>query len=134
MYTPQRPWSCTTSLKRLQITAVRRAYAAYRHDRWRRTRTDVMCSAGSGGERAKALETYALLSSRLADELGTDPPPETNELHLIILRDRASGDRSWRDAILAPADAVRNSHNAGRMGPAASGAVPARSELVGRAR
>ena len=45
-----------------------------------------MSACAAAGERAKALEAYAQLSSRLAKELGTDPAPDTRELHLAILR------------------------------------------------
>jgi DNA-binding SARP family transcriptional activator len=93
-----------------------------------------MSACAAAGERAKALETYAVLSGRLADELGTDPAPETSDLHLAILRDRAPGDSSRRDGILDPADAVREGHNARPVGRAwARGAASARAELVGRA-
>jgi DNA-binding SARP family transcriptional activator len=50
-----------------------------------------MSACAAAGERAKALEAYARLSSRLAEELGTDPAPDTRELHLAILRQRRSG-------------------------------------------
>ena len=48
-----------------------------------------MSACAAVGERAKALEAYARLSSRLAEELGSDPAPETQELHLAILRPAA---------------------------------------------
>jgi DNA-binding SARP family transcriptional activator len=51
-----------------------------------------MSACATAGERAKALEAYARLSSRLAEELGTDPAPETRELHVAILRQQRSGD------------------------------------------
>jgi DNA-binding SARP family transcriptional activator/tetratricopeptide (TPR) repeat protein len=51
-----------------------------------------MSACAAGGERAKALEAYARLSSRLAEELGTDPAPDTHELYLAILRQQRPGD------------------------------------------
>jgi len=57
-----------------------------------------MSACAAAGERAKALETYARLRSRLAEELGADPTPETSELHLAILRDQHPGDPGRRGA------------------------------------
>ena len=51
-----------------------------------------MSACAAGGERAKALEAYARLCSRLAEELGTDPAPDTHELYLAILRQQRPGD------------------------------------------
>ena len=77
-----------------------------------------MSACAAAGERAKALETYARLSSRLAEELGTDPAPDTQDLYLAILRQQRPGDPGLRDA-----------------GPARPGARPARSrDLAGRPR
>jgi hypothetical protein len=53
-----------------------------------------MSACAAGGERAKALEAYARLSSRLAEELRTDPAPDTHELYLAILRQQRPGDPS----------------------------------------
>src|SRR5213076_1115613 len=46
-----------------------------------------MSAAVAVGEQAKALAAYAALSERLAEQLGTDPAPQTRELHLAILRE-----------------------------------------------
>ena len=51
-----------------------------------------MSACAAGGERAKALEAYARLCGRLAEELGTDPAPDTHELYLAILRQQRPGD------------------------------------------
>jgi len=76
----------------------------------------LMSACAAAGERAKALETYARLSRRLAEELGTDPAPETHDLYLAILRQQRPGDPGRRDAR-----------------PARPGAHPARSrDLTGR--
>jgi DNA-binding SARP family transcriptional activator len=51
-----------------------------------------MSACAAGGERAKALEAYGRLRGRLAEELGTDPAPDTHELYLAILRQQRPGD------------------------------------------
>jgi len=49
-----------------------------------------MAGTAAVGERARALRAYAGLRQRLAEELGTDPAPQTRELHLAILREESS--------------------------------------------
>ncbi len=94
-----------------------------------------MSALAAAGERAKALETYAVLSSRLADELGTDPAPETAELHLSILRDQHSGETRRWERFMTVSGAVRNGHSVAGAGSAkTAGAMPARAGLVGRDR
>ena len=91
-----------------------------------------MSACAVAGERAKALETYARLSSRLAEELGTDPAPATSELHLAILRDQHPGDPGRGEASPARPGGGRS---AGTMHPApAARSAPARTGLVGRDR
>jgi DNA-binding SARP family transcriptional activator len=70
-------------------TAARYAEAAMAADpldelahRW------YMSACAAAGEPAKALAAYAALHERLASELGADPAPPTQELHLAILRDQ----------------------------------------------
>jgi DNA-binding SARP family transcriptional activator/tetratricopeptide (TPR) repeat protein len=94
-----------------------------------------MSACVAAGERARALETYARLRSRLAEELGTDPTPETSELHLAILRDQHPGDPGRHEASPAQPGGGRSGRSAGIMhpGPAARFA-PARAGLVGRDR
>ena len=60
-----------------------------------------MSACAAAGERARALETYARLRSRLAEELGADPAPDTNDLYLAILRQHSPGDPGQRDGSLA---------------------------------
>ena len=48
-----------------------------------------MSACAAAGEPAKALVAYAALRQRLAEELGADPAPQTQELHLGILRQQA---------------------------------------------
>jgi DNA-binding SARP family transcriptional activator len=48
-----------------------------------------MSARAAGGEHARALLAYEALRERLSTELGTDPAPQTRELHLAILREDA---------------------------------------------
>ena len=72
-------------------TAARHAEAAMTADpldepahRW------YMSACAVAGDPAKALVTYAALRERLAEELGTDPAPQTQELYLAVLQSRSS--------------------------------------------
>ena len=47
-----------------------------------------MSAAAAAGEPAKSLAAYAALRTRLAEELGADPAPQTQDLHLAVLRDQ----------------------------------------------
>ena len=67
----------------------------------------LMSACAAAGERAKALETYARLSSRLAEELGTDPAPETHDVYLAILRQQRPGDPGRAGTGGAPASRER---------------------------
>ena len=49
-----------------------------------------MSAAAASGEQARALLAYAALRERLSAELGTDPAPQTRELHLAILREETA--------------------------------------------
>ena len=60
-----------------------------------------MSASDAVGEPARALVAYEALRERLAEELGADPSPQTQELHLAILRQQ---DRDRAD--LAPARSV----------------------------
>lgn len=62
-----------------------------------------MSASAAAGEPAQALVAYEALRGRLAEELGTDPAPQTQELHLAILRQQ---DRDWADPHAAPAPSV----------------------------
>jgi len=92
-----------------------------------------MSACAAAGERAKALETYACLSSRLAEELGTDPAPETHDVYLTILRQRRPGDPGRREP--GPACARPGAHLA-RSGDLSGrpGSSAASRELAGRDR
>ena len=72
-------------------TAARHAEAAMTADpldepahRW------YMSACAAAGDPAKALVAYAALRERLAEELGTDPAPQTQELYLALLQSRPS--------------------------------------------
>jgi len=49
-----------------------------------------MSAVATGGEHARALHVYETLRARLSAELGTDPAPQTRELHMAILREDVS--------------------------------------------
>jgi DNA-binding SARP family transcriptional activator/predicted ATPase len=55
-----------------------------------------MSASAAAGEPAKALRAYAALRERLAEELGADPAPQTQELHLAILRVHSAEPRDGR--------------------------------------
>ena len=61
-----------------------------------------MSASAAAGEPAQALVAYQALRGTLAGELGADPAPQTQELHLAILREQ-DGDR-------AAGHQVRSSH------------------------
>lgn len=63
----------------------------------------LMRALAATGRRAEALECYAVVQRRLAEELGTDPGPELRALHRAILR----GEDALPDsAATSPAPAV----------------------------
>jgi DNA-binding SARP family transcriptional activator len=62
-----------------------------------------MSASAAAGEPARALVAYEALRERLAEELGADSAPQTQELHLEILRQQ---DRDLTDRHPAPARPV----------------------------
>jgi DNA-binding SARP family transcriptional activator len=67
--------------------AVRVAEEAVRDDPYdERAHRDLMRALVCDGRAAAALAMYTTLAARLADDLGTDPDPATERLHLAILR------------------------------------------------
>ena len=58
-----------------------------------------MSASAAAGEPARALVAYEALRERLAEELGADPSPQTQEFHLAILRQQ---DRDRVDQHPAP--------------------------------
>jgi Bacterial transcriptional activator domain/AAA ATPase domain len=74
-----------------------------------------MSAAAAAGEPARALAAYAALRERLAAELGADPAPQTQDLHLDILRERDGGRPGRRGPAPArPAAGGRGPRLAGR--------------------
>jgi DNA-binding SARP family transcriptional activator/tetratricopeptide (TPR) repeat protein len=63
-----------------------------------RAHRDLMTALTVAGRATAALDVYAGLAGRLAEELGTDPDPETQSLHLQVLR----GDRPGGSATTSP--------------------------------
>ena len=70
-----------------------------------------MSAAAAAGEPARALVAYEALRERLAEELGADPSPQTQELHLAILRQQDRHPASARsvhpDRSVRPGRSVR---------------------------
>ena len=64
----------------------------------------VLRARAMAGQPSAALAAYASMQARLADELGTDPSPETSELHTAILRGELS--RAAQPAAAAAAGLV----------------------------
>lgn len=62
----------------------------------------LMLALCRSGRPAEALEAYQQLRTRLADELGVDPPTELQRLYTAILRQDADLDRADRAEPLAP--------------------------------
>jgi DNA-binding SARP family transcriptional activator/tetratricopeptide (TPR) repeat protein len=56
-----------------------------------RAHRDLMAALVQDGRASAALDLYATLTARLADELGTDPGPDTQRLHLAVLRGEPVG-------------------------------------------
>ncbi len=98
-------------------TAIRHAEAAMAADpldetahRW------YMAACAAAGDPARALVAYAGLRERLAEELGADPAPQTQDLYLAVLRASSPGER-------IPGPPTRPSRRT----------QPTRRELAGRA-
>ncbi len=68
-----------------------------------------MSASAAAGEPAKALAAYEALRRRLGRDLGTDPAPQTRELHLAILREQGGG-------LAAGHNGLEGGNSGGRMG------------------
>ena len=66
-----------------------------------------MSACAAAGEPAKALMAYEMLRERLAEELGTDPTPQTQELHLAILREEDGQRPDRHRAVARPVRRIR---------------------------
>jgi DNA-binding SARP family transcriptional activator/tetratricopeptide (TPR) repeat protein len=90
----------------------------------------------AGGRIAAALAAYAGARARMADELGTDPSPETAALYLAILRGDAAGPAPAGDSTSAgparPAGADFTGPDLTGPGRAAPGRAAPGPVLVGR--
>jgi DNA-binding SARP family transcriptional activator/tetratricopeptide (TPR) repeat protein len=85
----------------------------------------VMRANVQGGRPALALAAYAELAATLAEELGTDPAPETGALHTAVLRGEAT---------IAPAAHRETAHLVGRSSQLAHLDALARRLADGRVR
>ena len=74
----------TTGQTDLARASAAAAVAADPYDE--RAHRDLMSALTHDGRATAALELYAALAARLADELGTDPDPVTQRLHVAVLR------------------------------------------------
>ena len=63
-----------------------------------------MSASAAAGEPARALVAYEALRGTLAGELGADPAPQTQELHLAILREQDRDRTAWHQARSAHPD------------------------------
>ena len=87
-----------------------------------------MSASVAAGEQAKALAAYEALRRRLGRELGADPAPQTQELHLAILREQEGGLGTTHDG--PPAGAVRRASAPGGKAPGGT-ALPGRDGEMG---
>jgi DNA-binding SARP family transcriptional activator/tetratricopeptide (TPR) repeat protein len=88
-------------------TASRAAVAAIAADPFdERARRAAMRAHLAAGEPARALTTYADLQDALASELGADPAPETQELHLAVLREESPRPVTMPAVAVMPANAT----------------------------
>ena len=84
-------------------TAVEAAEAALDRDPYDEAALRVLLRAyAAGGQVAAALAAYARARDRLAEELGTDPAPQTTAVHTAILRGELP-EHAPRAAVAAPA-------------------------------
>jgi DNA-binding SARP family transcriptional activator len=90
-----------------------------------RARRTLMRALTAGGEPARALATYAELRSLLQEELGADPAPQTQQLHLAVLREQDLPP----GAGLEPGSAASRATAGGRP---ASPDLPGRTAELGR--
>jgi DNA-binding SARP family transcriptional activator/tetratricopeptide (TPR) repeat protein len=76
-----------------------------------------MSASAAAGEPARALAAYAALRARLGEELGADPAPQTQDVHLAILREQPA---DLPDSALARARVPAGARS-GRPAPAHHG-------------
>jgi DNA-binding SARP family transcriptional activator len=86
----------------------------------------LMQAHHAAGEPARALDAYQRLRTALTEELGVDPAPATRDLHVAILRDRATAAPSRRRPYRGgrrPAGLVGREPEVARLGAAWSQAA-----------
>ena len=92
-----------------------------------------MSASVAAGEQAKALAAYEALRRRLGRELGADPAPQTQELHLAILREQEGGLGTTHGG--GPPAQLRRASAPGGIAPggtAPGGTAPGGTALPGR--
>ena len=95
-----------------------------------RAHRDLMVALVHAGRATAALELYAALAARLADELGTDPDPETQRLQIATLRGEPVGPPVAGAAARSPAVLVGREEETGLLDRAWSEAAQGRPSLV----
>ena len=95
-----------------------------------RAHRDLMVALVRDGRATAALELYSSLTARLADELGTDPDPETQRLQVAMLRGEPVGGPVTSAASRRPAALVGREAETGRLDQAWSEAAQGRPSLV----
>ena len=100
-----------------------------------RARRSLMRAFVAAGEPARALASYAELCDLLQEELGADPAPETQQLHLAVLREQElPADPAALDpAAVSPTAVSPTAVSPPRAGPPAAGSAAAGSVAVGSA-
>jgi predicted ATPase/DNA-binding SARP family transcriptional activator len=71
---------------------------AFQHPLRERTHGLLVKALSADGRPAEALQVYEALRERLADQLGADPSPELQELHVALLRGDHDRDRAGSPA------------------------------------
>jgi DNA-binding SARP family transcriptional activator len=95
-----------------------------------RAHRDLMIALVHAGRATAALELYSALAGRLAEELGTDPDPETQRLQVATLRGEPVGDPVTRAAARPSAALVGREAETGVLDRAWSQAAHGRPSLV----
>ena len=117
------------------VSAVDVAQAAARADPYDEVAARVLMQAyRAGGEPGRALAVYDVLRRRLADDLGTDPAPQTRALHLELLTESGPGTSPTVAASAASADLLADDVRTGGRPALRSRAGAARAVDAGRAR
>ena len=95
-----------------------------------RAHRDLMVALVRDGRATAALELYSALTARLADELGTDPDPETQRLQVAMLRGEPVGPPVTGAPSRRPAALVGREAETGLLDRAWSEAAQGRPSLV----